>query len=207
MDANSRSCSTDALVGRLSLREGDRRYALARRRRDRTVGQPLDRVPPPRADREPARLAPVRAQPRRLCAHAVRRGDGAARRAHGRGHRHVRAPGDRPRPAPFGRVAHHHQRHRAGSPDDARVRGFPPRLSGNRARRRGVEPGAESVEARCRRRGARDRSPARDADRTARGGHRVGGVCATQIARPRRSMRAPMPRNATGSASATTSPT
>src|SRR5215213_8826123 len=56
----------NALLGRLSLREGHRGHAHARRRRPGAGGQPLDGVSPPRADREGARLAPLRAQPRRL---------------------------------------------------------------------------------------------------------------------------------------------
>jgi hypothetical protein len=86
----------NALLGRFSLREGDRRHTLARRRRGRALGQSFDRVSAACADRGEPRFAPVRAQPRRLCAHAVRRGDGAARRAHGRGHRRLRAAGHRP---------------------------------------------------------------------------------------------------------------
>ena len=81
-----------------------------------------------------------------------------------------------PRPAPLGRVARHHQRHRADLPDDAGVRGLPQGVSGDLARCRGGEPGAQSFEARRGRRDPRHRAPARNADRPAHRRHRMGGV-------------------------------
>ena len=119
--------------------------------------------------------APVRARPRQLCAHRLRRAHDRASRAHGGEHRLLRAYSHRAGLAAVGRVAGDHQRRGTAASAERDTDRLRPRLSGDRARYRGLEPAAQSVQARRRRGGADDRPQSRPAPGQDRA-HRVGGI-------------------------------
>ena len=165
-----------ARLGRLPPRQVHRRGEGPCRRCREARRQPFDGVPPARPDRGAAWAQALRAPPHRIRAHHRRRGDGRARGAHRRRGGGLRAQARRPGDLAGRRAARHDERHASRPPLDAAVRRLLRPLPGRAARRGLVEPGAEPVEARRRRRDPRHRQPAGDARRPPRRDDRLGAL-------------------------------